>query len=59
MTTTIRKVNQFELYQDNFTRLYAVSDDSDVSLWMDHYNAEYLLNASYTDFIKGCSELLY
>jgi len=57
--TTLRKVNEFELYQDNFTRLYAVSDDSDVSLWFDHYTAEELLNASSIDFIKECSELLY
>lgn len=59
MTTTLRTVNQFELYQDDFTRLYAVSDNSDVSLWFDHYTAEELLNASYIDFIKGCSQLLY
>lgn len=55
MTTLIRVAENFSLIQDNFTKLYTVDNQEDVSLWMDVYEARPLLDAETDkDFIREC-----
>ena len=52
----LRKINEWELYQDPFTKLYAVSNQDEVSLWFDHYEYEYLIWLPDHEFVEACSE---
>ncbi len=54
----IKQVKQYQLYKDEFTGMYSVSDNDNVSLWFDVYTKDELIMLNDNDFIFECREML-
>ncbi len=54
----IKQVKQYQLYKDEFTGMYSVSDNDNVSLWFDVYTKDELIMLNDNEFIFECKEIL-
>ena len=52
----LREVNGFKLNKGNLMAngLFNVSNDTDVSFWLDNYDKDTLMSLNDTDFVKAC-----
>ncbi len=54
----IKQVKQYQLYKNEFTNIYSVSDNNNVSLCFDVYTKDELIMLNDNDFIFECREML-
>ena len=55
----LRQVDEYILFYEPLQRMYAVTNDIDVSFWFDVYTKDELIHLSKEEFIEQCKEMLF